>query len=537
MKAVDPTIKVGGPAFERPDIKANVTGFIDGTYEHLDFVSGHGYACGSTKTPDSEVYDKVDRLVGHMKNIADYCKTKTDRHIPVYWDEMNISWTWRSWDARMKTNKGACFDALGYRASIMKGIDGVFPWNECDGIYGKMGNKFKLRPPAHCIHLLATYIKGQWVDTQDAPMVKILGVINDSNRVILMVNRSGDTHSMALSFTGWISEPSGDTPVAHYRIDASGKSQSSVTNATLKKGLGLAPHTVHLLVLNESVERPPNQGTAAKLYFKSGFESDVILKDFRRFQDKDMSTGYNWNRLGSAIPGVSEFNIKYWGGQCPNDAYVDIINDPDGFRGQVLHAQVNSDSGDRTRCRTEGSLYFDKPIDQLCIRYQYKISDAYQAVLDDNVRGWWLISEMWTEGPNTDRASQPIYLYRGNDHFYFTATLRERKKEGRGYNTLWKVENPDYKIPLGKWVEVVHYIKPGPAGEGRLYFKFDGHVVFDIKGKPIAWNNRRWRYWSCLKLYEDVTITDFLRKRGTPAQVWYDDFEVWSGIPNELKLY
>jgi hypothetical protein len=250
MKAIDSTILIGGPAFVRPDIVKNRRGFIDGTWENLDFISGHGYATGSARFPDDKVYDKVDRLVGHMKALGDYCRTKTDRHIPVFWDEFNISWTWRSWDARMKTNKGACFDALCYIGAIKAGLDGLFPWNECDGIYGKMGNKFELRPPAHSINLLATHVRGSWVETLDAPTVKMLGVINGTRKVIVIVNRSGEPHSIALTFTGWSSEPAGDAPVEHHVIDGSGKSRSALSYSDLTEGVSLSPHTVHALVFD-----------------------------------------------------------------------------------------------------------------------------------------------------------------------------------------------------------------------------------------------------------------------------------------------
>lgn len=266
MKAVDPKIKVGGPAFERPDIKANARGFIDASYQNLDFISAHGYACGSTKTPDHAVYDKVARLVGHMTELRDYCRTKTDRHIPIYWDEFNISWTWRSWDGRMKNNKGACFDALCYIEAIQAGLDGLFPWNECDGIYGKMGNKFELRPPAHCIHLLASHVKGQWVETVDTPEVRLLATRSGEQRTIVLVNRSNEAHTMALNFTGDPTLIAGSTSFIHHSINGSGLSKSAVTWADLNNGLTLPRHSVHVLVLQKTPVQAVTQVEAPILY-------------------------------------------------------------------------------------------------------------------------------------------------------------------------------------------------------------------------------------------------------------------------------
>jgi hypothetical protein len=268
---------------------------------------------------------------------------------------------------------------------------------------------------------------------------------------------------------------------------------------------------------------------SAELLFKTGFEPEVRFEDYRQFRGKDLGTGFDYDKISQLIPHVSSFGFKYWGGRCPEDAYVEIISDPEGKRGQILHAQVNSDSGGGVRCRTEGSLNFHEPFDQICVRYQYKISEAYQAVLENRVKGWWLISELWSEGAETDRASLPLYLERGDNFFWFRQTLRA--KSGNSFTTLWEAKNERFAVPLGRWVDVVHLVKPGPAGTGRMVFIMDGETVLDILDQPIVWGNRRWKYWSCLKLYEGVGVTDFLRKRGTPAQVWYDDFEVWSDLP------
>ena len=52
MKAVDPTIKVGGPAMERPDLAMFVERFARVAGPRLDFYSYHAYASGSKDDPD-----------------------------------------------------------------------------------------------------------------------------------------------------------------------------------------------------------------------------------------------------------------------------------------------------------------------------------------------------------------------------------------------------------------------------------------------------------------------------------------------------
>jgi hypothetical protein len=86
-------------------------------------------------------------------------------------------------------------------------------------------------------------------------------------------------------------------------------------------------------------------------------------------------------------------------------------------------------------------------------------------------------------------------------------------------------------LPINQWVTVDMFLKRGPAGVGQFYLACDGRVVFDVRDTDIGAEDCRLRFWSPLKLYLDVTTVDWLRERGTPAMVYYDNLEFWSGAP------
>ena len=92
MKAVDPSIKVGGPAFHMPHLTANVDAFFSIAAPNLDFVSYHGYAVGDETTPVNEIWN-IGAGLGWVTNTikAEWSKYST-RQIEFYHNEFNIHW-------------------------------------------------------------------------------------------------------------------------------------------------------------------------------------------------------------------------------------------------------------------------------------------------------------------------------------------------------------------------------------------------------------------------------------------------------------
>ena len=156
-KAVDPSIKTGGLAFQRPDFSENVRSFIDGTLAAgtLDFVSYHAYAGPGGGTKIDYFNRRIDYAASFITNdFKSYLASKNASNMPVFQNESNICYVYTCGDPGMTNQTGAVYDALGYILHLEAGGSGVMTWNEKDTFYGKMGNDYTLRPSAHVHHSL-----------------------------------------------------------------------------------------------------------------------------------------------------------------------------------------------------------------------------------------------------------------------------------------------------------------------------------------------------------------------------------------------
>ncbi len=207
MKQVDPTIKIGGPAAARPDLKEMHQRFIAKTLPHLDFFSFHAYASGSAADPDDSVYDKAKltgSYVGTVRELLQRLSPK--RPIPVMLGEYNISWTWETRDPRMTSSKGAVYDALVMIYAIKNGVFSAQAWNEKDGIYGKTDDTNKRRPGAEVLHLFNTLLIGTVAETFSREESHVVGFAvvraQTKTRSLLLVNRTDQTQTVQVTFLG-----------------------------------------------------------------------------------------------------------------------------------------------------------------------------------------------------------------------------------------------------------------------------------------------------------------------------------------------
>ena len=215
MKAIDPSIKTGGAAFARGDLYDQVIRFVDGTLSQgtLDYLSYHFYANGDLGASDKTIYDRVsmpgDATVGtlekHTKDIRNILDQKSpNKHIPLWCNEFNISWSWTNNDPRMQNYKGGVFDALSMIYANKSGADGTTAWNEADNVYGKMSSDFKLRPSADVFQMFNNYMRGYVVKStsdQDSKIVSF-AVKSGEDSSISIVNRSNEPQIVKINSIG-----------------------------------------------------------------------------------------------------------------------------------------------------------------------------------------------------------------------------------------------------------------------------------------------------------------------------------------------
>ena len=209
MKAVDPSIHTGGPAFARPDLLDQVRRFVDGTVNEgtLDFFSYHFYGSGDLGESDTKIYNRSIDLANNSAKIREIVDTKSpDRHIPLWCNEYNVSWSWTNNDPRMHNHKGGVFDALCMVAAHNSGVDVTNAWNEYDGVYGKINSRMQLQPNAHIYQLFNNYLVGDVVKTSSSDESKIVSfaVKNPTTgaKAYLIINRTDNVQVVKTNFRG-----------------------------------------------------------------------------------------------------------------------------------------------------------------------------------------------------------------------------------------------------------------------------------------------------------------------------------------------
>ena len=194
MKAVEPAIKVGGPAVARPDWSDFIARFTQQTAGNLDFFSFHAYGSGSKDDSDKFIFNRAAGFgddVTQIKGIL--TKVSPDRPIPVFLDEYNISWSWDVRDPRMTNLKGMIFDAIAITGAVENGAAATTAWNEKDGVYGKMDDSYNLRPGASLFELLNKHMIGTVVSAVSSEPNSIAAYAvrrPNGDRALLLINRT-----------------------------------------------------------------------------------------------------------------------------------------------------------------------------------------------------------------------------------------------------------------------------------------------------------------------------------------------------------
>ena len=247
MKAVDPTIQVGGPAVASAGWTEVVTRFAEGTRGNLDFFSCHLYAGNDAAASDEHIFNTAVSFGPTLAAVSKILKKKTGREIEISLNEFNINYTFKTADKRMTNHKGAVFDALVMISVLSNGCTSTCAWNDADHVYGKMSNKFVLRPSAHLYHLLNTYFVGDVVTTVSSDKTRIVpfAVFDEKSgrKSILLVNRSGAPQSVNLTITGVLAP----TGLSRHEISEAGYTELPFESKALNAPLTLPACSVTVI--------------------------------------------------------------------------------------------------------------------------------------------------------------------------------------------------------------------------------------------------------------------------------------------------
>ena len=222
MKAVDPSIKVGGPAFAQAWSTSNLENFCQGTAATLDFITYHSYSNGNSNETNQNVYNSanIGWITGMVKNAW---KKYSSRPIEYFHDEYNISYN--PPDTKQTNYVSQIYDAIATISLINAGASGAMAWNECDGWYGKMDNSYRKRPSFFMFQNFNNHLTGNQINNvqvSDSKKVVAFASNSDSCYYLTIVNRSDLNLDVDLVFKGLSSKITGNTVVENFENQKSG---------------------------------------------------------------------------------------------------------------------------------------------------------------------------------------------------------------------------------------------------------------------------------------------------------------------------
>ncbi len=247
MKRVDPTIKVGGPAFVSGYDNVKVNAFLSTAYSDLDFISYHTYTLGKETSPVDKIWQSASTLGSATYAVRSTLSRYPARNIELFHSEYNISYT--PPDVSMTNEISAIYDALALVSITNSGATGAMAWNEADGWYGKMDNQWgswQKRPAAYVHQLFNSQLQGKVmtsVSSQPGAVVSY-AIAGQERQSIALINRSGQDQRVNLQSTG--SNLSAGHLFTAYQIDKSGMKTTAIVHHQLSNYL-LPANTVTVL--------------------------------------------------------------------------------------------------------------------------------------------------------------------------------------------------------------------------------------------------------------------------------------------------
>lgn len=275
MKAVNPSISVGAAAWHKPWRQTEIANFLNHVDGRIDFFSYHMYGLNSTASSAAEMIASVDGIVTWTDTLARVLRLAGYGELPLWLNETNgfSSYDLDLSQRRMAGAAGLVFDARLYKSMIEgQDVDGMFHWNEADGIYGKMNHasgNHAVRPAGHLLHLANTEF-GDWFAqtlSSNPTAVDGLATMGGSKYTVLAFNRSDTTQQVDFDFSGWSPSTAGYT---EYRITGSGLTTVARTWSGAPQNVSMPRLSVLMMVFQDTsgsivAGRHPYAGTPTVL--------------------------------------------------------------------------------------------------------------------------------------------------------------------------------------------------------------------------------------------------------------------------------
>ncbi|MBC7881132.1 MAG: hypothetical protein H7Y37_07335 [Anaerolineae bacterium] len=250
MKAVDPSIQVGGPALTYDDTNALIS-FLKACGGNADFISWHRYASGNSKDSTDQIMAYTPKYAEQINNFRSLTqRTQPNRKIGLLLGEYNIDYDYRSGENRQNTQEGAAWFASVLKYLAESGIDMATSWNAKDGFYGLIDNARNpnLRPSAQVFLWANRNLVGDVIrTTSDQLNIEAFAVRQKNGlRSLLLINKSGGSANIQIQGERGI--------VATERLETS---TLTTQLSKLSNPIVISPYGVVLLKLPKEKNSPP----------------------------------------------------------------------------------------------------------------------------------------------------------------------------------------------------------------------------------------------------------------------------------------
>ncbi len=186
MKAVDPTIKVGGSATAWVNVDY-LTQLTQATFPNIDFITCHTYSGDCTNSLEN-AYDIAQFAVSDLALLRQNINTITNgSYLPIFLTEYNISY---QGCANIQSNNGAVYDAIIMTESIKSGIDATCYWNVAPYSDMSVMDGNQLDGNAYLYEIFNTSFYGNLVESNSSENSKVL--------VYATINQSANSYSFCL---------------------------------------------------------------------------------------------------------------------------------------------------------------------------------------------------------------------------------------------------------------------------------------------------------------------------------------------------
>jgi hypothetical protein len=200
MKAVDPTIQVGGPVISWSE-ERQMRSFMNSAAQNVDFLSWHRYASGNPRASSDRLMEKTLAYGKDVRTFRAMAK-EYDRQIPLFLGEYSLNYDWKSGETRQHSNIGAVWFASVLKHLAESAIDMAAVWHAKDGVYGLIDPQDNLRPAAKVYEWGLDYLVGKTMATDsDHPMVETWAVEqSNGDRTVLIINKAGGNAEVKLNW-------------------------------------------------------------------------------------------------------------------------------------------------------------------------------------------------------------------------------------------------------------------------------------------------------------------------------------------------